>query len=490
MTNPIRLKIKTVKMRIEDVRLRMPFKFGIATLTDIPMLMMRVTAEDHRGGSAIGYSCDALPALWFDKAPGKSINQKIDDQITMAQLAADEYLKKGVSLATPFELWWSVYPILKTQGAERGINALTAGFGSSFPERAMMDAACRIAGVSLFNALKENQFGIATGAVHRELAGFDLSSALPEKPLSKVWCRHTVGLGDPLRSGEIKPEDRIHDGLPQALEEDIDAYGLRYFKVKIDADRERNLARLRAMAEIMGEKCPAGYFVTLDGNEQIEILEDIAWLLGELCATTAGKKFCDAILFIEQPLSRDSAFAPEKNPAIRDLGAIKPLIIDESDNDLDSLLKARDAGYMGISVKNCKGILKAVLNKCLLARWKSGAPIGERKTFPAILSSEDLTNTGVVPLQEDLATLAALGIEHSERNGHHYFKGLSHLSEQERESALAAHPDLYERKAGTVALRIRNGLIQISSIQTPGFGYNCEVDFRRRQTIEKWKSLR
>ncbi|MBI3736338.1 mandelate racemase, partial [Candidatus Sumerlaeota bacterium] len=281
-TEPIRLKIKSAEARIEDVHLRMPFKFGIATLTDVPKFTVRVVAEDAKGKSIIGYSSDMLPALWFDKAPEKTIDQKVEDQITMAQIAMDQYLKLGASPMTPFELWWAAYPVIKKMAADRGINALTAGFGSSFAERATIDAACRLAGVPFFNAVQDNLLGIQGHLVHHELAGFDLKSALPPKPLAQVWCRHTVGLGDPLHVADIKPEDRVNDGLPQALEEDIDTYGLRYFKVKIDGDRERNLSRLSGMAEVIGAKCPKGYVVTLDGNEQVKSLDDVEWLFDGL----------------------------------------------------------------------------------------------------------------------------------------------------------------------------------------------------------------
>ena len=142
---PIRIKIRSAELRVIDMKLRIPFKFGIATLTDIPQLTMRIVAEDESGRTATGYSADVLPALWFDKASDKSIDQKIEDQITMARLAGEFYLDQASGYVTPFDLWWSVYPELKREADRLGINALTAGFGSSFAERAAIDAACRLA---------------------------------------------------------------------------------------------------------------------------------------------------------------------------------------------------------------------------------------------------------------------------------------------------------------------------------------------------------
>lgn len=483
MASLLQIKIKEFDARIEDVRLRMPFKFGIATLTDTPRLTCKVVVEDEQGRRATGYSCDVLPALWFDKAPGKTIDQKVSDQIAMARFAGEVYLKEGKSGAPAFEIWLKSFPRIHAEAEKRGINKLTASFGSSFAERAMMDATCRLAGVSFFQALKSGTFGIDAGSVHEELKGFDVARALPEKPLETIGCRHTVGLGDPLRVADIAAEDRVLDGLPQALEEDIREYGLRWFKIKIDADRARNLDRLKTMAEIFAEMVPSGLACTLDGNEQVRDLSDVEWLLRELKKNETGKALVDSILFIEQPLSRDMAMDPGQEPAIRSLSEMKPLIIDESDNDVNSVVEARALGYAGVSVKNCKGVFKAVLNQCLITKWNS-----EWSGARHILSSEDLTNTAIVPLQQDFATCAALGIEHSERNGHHYFRGLDHLTENERASSLQHHSDLYETRDGFAAMRIRDGRVAVGSLQCAGYGYASEIEFEARMKIEDWKA--
>ena len=139
----------------------------------------------------------------------------------------------------------------------------------------------------------------------------------------------------------------------------------------------------------------------------------------------------------------------------------------------------------GCDAKNCKGVYKSILNRCLIEKWNQDA--GEEKFF---LSSEDLTNVGVLPLQEDLATITALGINHTERNGHHYFRGLEHLSESERRSVLEHHPDLYVESDGLLALAIRDGKIQCGSLQAPGYGYSCDIDFESRMTLDEWRATR
>ena len=59
------------------------------------------------------------------------------------------------------------------------------------------------------------------------------------------------------------------------------------------------------------------------------------------------------------------------------------------------------------------------------------------------MSGEDLANVGPVALLNDLTVMSSLGINHVERNGHHYFAGLSVYPKDLQEKICLAHPDLY-----------------------------------------------
>ena len=66
-----------------------------------------------------------------------------------------------------------------------------------------------------------------------------------------------------------------------------------------------------------------------------------------------------------------------------------------------------------------------------------------RRDAPGVLTGEDLCTLGPFALLQDLAMMALLGIEHVERNGHHYYRGLSMFPRDWQEATLAAHGDLY-----------------------------------------------
>jgi hypothetical protein len=164
------------------------------------------------------------------------------------------------------------------------------------------------------------------------------------------------------------------------------------------------------------------------------------------------------LLFVEQPLHRDVALSQRVKANV-------PIIIDESDAELSSLPRALELGYAGTSFKSCKGIFKGIANSCLIRR-RGG-----------ILSGEDLTTIGPVGLMQDLAALATLGVEHAERNGHHYLRGLSMFSPSLQDRVIAAHSDLYRRHPdGFAAMAIDGGAVSIGSVIDAPFGVATPLD--------------
>ncbi|HVR74363.1 MAG TPA: hypothetical protein VMT52_08525 [Planctomycetota bacterium] len=477
---------------VSEVRNRMPFRYGKAVLTAAPVLHVRLWIETADRRQAWGLAADCLPPLWFDKDPSKSFRQNVEDQILAFRKAREVYLGLGETARSAAEIWMEAHGRLLEEGAGAGLNPLTSSFGGSFLERAMIDALCRLKGVSFLEALKQDLLGIET------------STHLPPGAPKSIICRHTVGLSDPITVGEVPASERIDDGLPQALEEDIELYGLKAFKVKVHGEHERDLDRLSRIAALVHQRCPGGYLVTLDGNEQYGELKDVERLLEAVRSKPYGSEFLDSVLYIEQPLPREAALEPAAAGAVASLSSWKPVLIDESDGNLDSFQKAVALGYAGVSHKNAKGVFKSLLNRALVLQLNREEKKGSRKGIPEVMvgkgskatrkdrapvyfqTGEDLATLPVVALQQDLASLAALGIEHAERNGHHYFHGLDHLPASEADSALHAHPDLYEERADSIFLKIQSGAISLESILTAGYGYASEIAFDERTPLDAW----
>src|SRR5262249_3305360 len=87
----------------------------------------------------------------------------------------------------------------------------------------------------------------------------------------------------------------------------------------------------------------------------------------------------------------------------------------------------------------------------------------------------------------DLAVLARLGVGHAERNGHHYFRGLSMLPEPVQAQTLAHHPDLYrQHKRGFPTLDIRKGALALDSIIAAPFGTGFDLDTSPFIPLSDW----
>ena len=82
--------------------------------------------------------------------------------------------------------------------------------------------------------------------------------------------------------------------------------------------------------------------------------------------------------------------------------------------------------------------------------------------------------------------MALLGIAHVERNGHHYYRGLSMLPRQWQDSALQSHPDLYSRHPqGFAHLRIGDGHVDLTSVNAAPFGVAPVLDPSSFPTLAK-----
>ncbi|MEM7026537.1 MAG: mandelate racemase [Pseudomonadota bacterium] len=475
----VKLKVVESSSGIRNVFMRMPFRFGVITKTASPQLTLAVEIEDPDGRRATGYAADFLAYRWFDKRPAKTLADNCQDLIQSVHEARDLYLEAGrEGFATPFDLWRRTYPEIVARGLARDFNKLGASFGASMFERCIIDAAGRLTGQT-YAALVRSGLGIDLGRMCEELRGQQVDTFLPAQPLQHLHLRHTVGLVDPISAAD-RAGDPINDGLPETLEDYLDKDGIRYLKVKIAGNADEDIDRLNAIAAVLDRR-EGPFYISLDGNEQHKQIGDFVDLIARIRATPSLERFYQQIMFIEQPLDRSVALDPSVEAGLRELPQDKPVIIDEADGWPEAFREAIALGYRGTSHKNCKGIYKSLQN--IVIASTHNARVGRQELF---MSAEDLSVVPVVALQADLASVALLGITHVERNGHHYFRGMGHLSEPEKAAALAAHPDLYERRGDETFLKVKEGMIACASIQVPGMGFACVPDMDRLTPVDAW----
>jgi len=460
-----------------NLRTRMPFRYGIATLRALPHLIVRATVEVD-GKTVAGFAADGLPPKWFTKDPTSTYAQELADMVEVIRHACA--LAREISTQrTPFALWRSVYEA-QSAWARGRFPALLSNFGVSLIERAVIDGFCRATGAAFHDAVRTNALGMELGDMHEELAARRPADFLPAAPLERIVVRHTIGLADPLSDADVRAAERLNDGLPQTLEESIPAYGLIHFKIKLAGDVEQDVERLRQIAALLDAGCP-NYRFTLDGNENYRNVEPFRRLWEKLAQDPSLAQFMSRLIFVEQPLHRDLALSAESRRRLRAWADRPRMIIDESDDSPASLPRALDGGYIGTSHKNCKGVFKGIGSACLIAH--------RRRVFGGeyTISAEDLTNVGPVALLEDLAVIATLGIAGAERNGHHYFAGLSAFPGSIQEEILVRHADLYRRHPGGFpTLRIERGSVSVGSVIAAPFGVSFNPDLSALTPLDAW----
>jgi hypothetical protein len=466
MTAIPNIRLESVECFERDYKLRLPFRFGVITVTEGRQAVIRARIALADGRTATGVAAEALGAKWFDKSAAFSDAQNLDQLRQALGLAIELYRARGWS--TPFGLYAGTYADQLTGGAELGLVPLVASYGPALLDRAILDALGRALGLSFADMIRRNVPGIAATDLTPDLAGYDLPRFLAGlQPGADIAVRHTVGLLDPIVAADQAPGERVDDGLPETLEEVVRHYRGRYYKLKVAGDVAADLARLTSIAAVL-DRDAGDYRATLDGNEQYDDVEGIAELWRRMAETPALARLVAATLFIEQPIKRASAL----QKPVTALARLKPLIIDESDGELGTFPAALRLGYRGVSSKNCKGLYKSILNAARVAKLNAETPAREY-----FMSAEDLTTLAGVSVQQDLALVSLLGLTHVERNGHHFIDGMSFVPEQEQAAFARAHPDLYDRSAGPARLRIDGGRLALGSLACPGFAVAADMDF-------------
>jgi hypothetical protein len=449
----MKFSIREIGLFERDVRLRMPFRFGIVTLTESPQAFARVRIRLENGAEAEGAAAELLAPKWFDKNPALTNEDNFEQLRSALALARGAYMSGGAN--TAFGHFDAHYRGQIDRGAAKGLNALVANYGPALIDRALLDALCRGLGISFYEAIRRNLAGLPLPA--------DFLESL--RPASRIAARHTVGLVDPIGS----VERRVNDGLPETLEEVVARYGHRWFKLKVGGDAKADVERLAAIASVL-DRIGEPYHASLDGNEQYADVEGVLELWRQMVASSRLKRLVSSIVFIEQPIKRQNALAADVSALSRE----KPVIIDESDDSLDAFPRAKALGYRGVSSKTCKGLYKSIINAARCAEWGPDY----------FMTGEDLTIQAGLALQQDLALVSLLGLTHVERNGHHYVNGMAGLPVHEQDAFLKAHPDLYERSHGAVRVRIANGNLQFKSLDRPGFASGAMPDWNEMREMK------
>ena len=156
--------------------MRLPFRFGVVTLTEAPQVFVHARIEFPDGRSHWGAAAEGAVPKWFDKDLALS-NEENFEQLRLALALATNGYTNPTRPRTAFGHFAAHYAEHISAGAAHGLNPLVANVGPAQIDRAVLDALCRSAGCSFYEAVRINLPGIDTGLLPAqlpELARFDM----------------------------------------------------------------------------------------------------------------------------------------------------------------------------------------------------------------------------------------------------------------------------------------------------------------------------
>ena len=98
MTAP-RLDLIAASFHERPVRLRLPFRFGIVTLTQAPQIFVRVRVRRSDGREGEGVAAELLVPKWFDKSPELSNDDNFKQLRRSASIARRHLMAAGTQTA-------------------------------------------------------------------------------------------------------------------------------------------------------------------------------------------------------------------------------------------------------------------------------------------------------------------------------------------------------------------------------------------------------
>jgi L-alanine-DL-glutamate epimerase-like enolase superfamily enzyme len=444
------LRLLEVAENTERIAYRTPIKFGGRVVNDAVLLNVVVLAETRDGRRGTGHGSMPIGNVWAWPS------QRVSTEQSLA--AMQELGQRLVRLAGEYRETGHPLEITHALAASYASEAETVARGMSLPEpiprlAQLVSASPLEAAIhdAQGQALGENSYNlVGPDFVNRDLAAYLTADFAGEyldrytlrKPKPRMPLYHLVGALDPLTEGDIA--SRLNDGLPETLGEWIAADGLTHLKIKLSGedmawDVERVLGVERVAAEAQAARGCRQWHYSLDFNEKCK---NVGYVLDFLKKVRERSPAAfERVHYIEQPTHRDLRANPENR--MHEAAKIKPVVIDESLVDLESLLLCREMGYSGVALKACKGHSEALL---------MGAAAQKFKMF---LCVQDLTCPGRSFLHS--ASLAAR------------IPTIAAIEGNSRQYCPAGNASWAERYPGM--FKITDGTVETAALDGPGLGY-------------------
>ncbi len=443
------MRIESVTCHYEDFLYRTPYKFGGRAVDRVTLLDVMCVVRASNGRTAKGFGSMPLGNVWSFPSAEMSYDTTLGAMKTLAARLATltaAYQEPG-------------HPIDMNRALEPSYLAAAAEVSRELKLAEPIPKLCTLVTASPFDAALHDAFGKLHGlnCYHTygpDFVGHDLAVdlgndfrgelinrfILPE-PKPRLGVFHSIGALDPIVDADLLR--RLNDGLPETLPEWIRYNGLTHFKIKLNGndlewDVERVVRIDRVVDETQRTRGVDSWWYSLDFNEKCPNVGYVLDFLHRLKEKTP--RGFERIQYLEQPTARD--LAAHRENTMHEAAKLRPVVIDESLTDLESLLLAREMGYTGVALKACKGQTQALLMAAAAQKYQM---------FRCV---QDLTCPGASLIQS--AGIAA------------HVPGVSALEANAREYVPAANKP-WEKKFPGI-FHITDGTMRTAHLTGPGLG--------------------
>ena len=442
------IKILGVECEFEEIPYRMPLKFGGRVVDHATLINITVQVATRNNRREGGFGSMPLGNVWAWPSEKLTADQTAESvrafTEAVVELALDypDYahpLDMTLQFSTEYE---HLAKLLQNKlKLSEPIPPLAQRVAASAIDAALHDAYGRVHAQNSYNLLSSKYMNHdLTEYLDASFKGEYLDKYTSREPQARMPLYHLVGASDPLTAGDVS--QKIGDGLPESLVDWVAKEGITHFKIKLAGDDlawdvARVLAVDKAVSEAEQARGTTQWKYSVDFNEKCANVQYILDFLNKIKKDRPAA--FDRIQYIEQPTHRDLKAHPENKK--HEAAKLKPIVIDESLLDYDSLLLAREQGYTGIALKTCKGHGEALLMAA------AGQKLG------MFMCVQDLTCPGYSFLHSASLAARVPGVAAIEGNARQYCPTANRRWRIE-------HPGMFDIKDGTVetGLLIGEGL--------------------------------
>jgi L-alanine-DL-glutamate epimerase-like enolase superfamily enzyme len=367
------VRIREVRLHCQEHHYRTPIKFGGVALDRATILDVECVVETRAGKTAQGFGSMPLGNVWSFPSRLLRYEQTLAAMQALAERIAaitTAYLEFGHSIDINHALepayLQAAIEVAREQGLPEPIPKLCTLVVASAFDAAIHDAYGKVHGLNCYHTYGPEFLSHDLGHyLSGDFTGLRLDAFLRREPAAQLPLYHLVGALDPLIPQDVKQP--VGDGLPEQLAEWIRFNGLTHLKIKLNGDNlDWDVERVCGVDAVAAATKPhEAWRYSLDFNERCPHVDYLLEVLGRVREQSSTA--FDRIQYIEQPTARDLKAHP--NNRMHAAAELRPIVIDESLTDLESLFLAREQGYTGVALKACKGQSASLLMAAAAQRF-------------------------------------------------------------------------------------------------------------------------